>query len=155
MAPRTFQVIALTPPGLIDPSIAIAASRTGATGILDLEYATNDTAAQEAVKRLAAYGRERTGVKLGGWATDFSAKITPTLPESISVVILTHSDPDQLFAQTQTLRREGRSILLECVSLEEARVGEQVGIHGLIAKGHEAGGEGLVKRPHLSCFSNS
>lgn len=140
MAARTFQVIALTPPGLIDPSIAIAASRTGATGILDLEYATDDTAAQDAVNRLAAHGRERIGVKLGGRATDFSAKITLTLPESISTVILTYSDPDQLFAQTRTLRREGRSILLECVSLEEARVGEQIGVHGLIAKGHEAGG---------------
>lgn len=140
MAPRPFQVIVLTPPALTDSSLAIAASRAGATGILDLEYLRDERTAQEAVTRLAAYGRGHIGVKLGGWATDFFAKVTPTLPESLSVVILTYSDPDQLFSQTQALRREGRSILLECVSLEEARVGEQIGVHGLIAKGHEAGG---------------
>ena len=34
---RTFRLIALTPPGLADPSIAIAASRAGELGVLDLE----------------------------------------------------------------------------------------------------------------------
>ena len=37
-----FRIIALTPPGLPDPSIAIAASRAGAVGVLDLEYTEDE-----------------------------------------------------------------------------------------------------------------
>ncbi len=38
---NTFNFIALTPPGLPVPSIAIAASRAGGIGILDLEYVSD------------------------------------------------------------------------------------------------------------------
>lgn len=140
MAPRTFEVIALTPPGLVDPAVAIAAGRAGATGVLDLEYATNEQTARDAVTKLAAYGRNRLGVKLSGQTTDLFVKTASTLPESLSVIILAYSDPDQLLRQFHTIRGKGRSVLLECTSLEEARIGQQIGVDGLIAKGHEAGG---------------
>jgi hypothetical protein len=33
------EIIAVTPPGAVDPSLAIAACRAGARGFLDLEFA--------------------------------------------------------------------------------------------------------------------
>jgi NAD(P)H-dependent flavin oxidoreductase YrpB (nitropropane dioxygenase family) len=134
------QMIVLSPPGLIDPSLSIAASRAGETGVLDLEYAQDAEIAREALTRLAHYARNRIGVKLGGHATDLFSKIVLELPESLSLVILTYSDPDQLRRQVESLRRYRLSILLECTSLEEARAGEQFGVDAVIAKGHEAGG---------------
>jgi hypothetical protein len=69
-ASRAFQMIVLTPPGLIDPSMAIAASRVGETGVLDLEYAQDEEAAREAVGKLARYGGNKIGIKLGGLPPD-------------------------------------------------------------------------------------
>src|SRR3990172_2907844 len=88
------QMIVLSPPGLIDPSLSIAASRAGETGVLDLEYARDAEVAREALARLAHYGRNRIGVKFGGHATDLFSRIVSELPESLSLVILTCSDPD-------------------------------------------------------------
>lgn len=69
-ASRAFQMIILTPPGLIDPSLAIAGSRAGETGVLDLEYAKDEEAAREAVGKLALYGGKQIGIKLGGLPPD-------------------------------------------------------------------------------------
>ncbi len=138
---RWFQIIVLSPPGLVDPSLAIAASRAGEIGILDLEYAQDKEAAGEALRRLAWYGGDRIGVKLNGRPSHLFTGGISALPHSLSFVILTYSDPDQLLQyELEGLRREGRSILLEATSLEEARVGEQLGVDGVIAKGHEAAG---------------
>ena len=60
----------LTPPGLIDPSMAIAASRAGETGVLDLEYAQDEEDAREAVGKLARYGGKQIGIELGGLPPD-------------------------------------------------------------------------------------
>jgi len=133
-------MIVLSPPGLVDASLAIAASRAGEIGILDLEYAQDKEAAGEAVRRLAQYGGNRIGVKLSGRPSHLFTGGISALPDSLSVVILTYSDPEYLRCELKGLRREGRSILLEATSLEEARVGEELGVDGVIAKGHEAAG---------------
>jgi NAD(P)H-dependent flavin oxidoreductase YrpB (nitropropane dioxygenase family) len=39
-----------------------------------------------------------------------------------------------------TFRAAGLEVLLECVSADEAREGAEIGVDGLIAKGHESGG---------------
>jgi NAD(P)H-dependent flavin oxidoreductase YrpB (nitropropane dioxygenase family) len=137
---RAFRMIILTPPGLVDPSLAIATSRAGETGVLDLEYAQDGEAVRKAVGKLAQYGGKQIGIKLGGPVTYPFAKVISTLSESISVVILTYSDPDHLLRQLQELHRDRLAILLECTSLEQACVGEQIDVDGVIAKGQEAGG---------------
>ncbi len=137
---RTFQTIALTPPGMLDPSLAIAASRAGEVGVLDLEYVQEEGTVREAIGRLARLARNPYGIKLCGTVTDSSLRATSSLPEHLGVVILTYSDPDQLLHHLRTLRGEGRSILLECTSLAQARVGEEFGFDGVIAKGNEACG---------------
>jgi hypothetical protein len=57
-------VVVVTPPGAPEPSLAIAACRAEARGVLDLEFAGTD-AALAAVVRLARFTSTRFGVKVG------------------------------------------------------------------------------------------
>jgi pheromone shutdown protein TraB len=88
-----FNLIALTPPGLADPSIAIASARAGALGVMDLEYTTDVQAALAAIAELARHARRSCGIKLDSRADEFMAHVTGDLPEQIEVVILTIGAP--------------------------------------------------------------
>ena len=57
-------IIVLTPPAWIDSSFAIAACRSGATGYLDVEYATEQQA-WEQLCRLELYAPGPFGIKVG------------------------------------------------------------------------------------------
>jgi NAD(P)H-dependent flavin oxidoreductase YrpB (nitropropane dioxygenase family) len=137
---QQFQIIVLTPPGLPDPSLAIAASRAGGLGVLDLEYTHNKQDAVDGIRKLAHYAGNDFGIKLNAHAGNFLAEITQDLPEHLKVVILTYADPQVLGQEAQALRDKGLAVILESACLEQALVGEQIGVNGVIAKGHEAGG---------------
>ena len=62
---HNFDIIALTPPGVIDPGLAIAACRAGARGFLDLEYVGDVPAALAALERLERFTSGPYGVKIG------------------------------------------------------------------------------------------
>jgi NAD(P)H-dependent flavin oxidoreductase YrpB (nitropropane dioxygenase family) len=137
---QKFQIIVLTPPGLTDPSLAIAASRAGGLGVLDLEYTHDKRDAMDGIRKLAHYTGNDFGIKVNANAGDFLAEIIPDLPEHLKVVILTYADPQKLGQEVQALRDRGLTVILESTCLEEALTGEQIGVNGVIAKGHEAGG---------------
>lgn len=137
---RSFQFIVLTLPGLADPSMAIAASRAGGLGILDLEYVRDERAARAAIATLARYTQRACGIRLDSRDHEFVARVTLDLPAQIEVIILTPSGFDTLHQQVQLLRHRNLTVWLEVTSLEQARIGEQVNVDGLIAKGQEAGG---------------
>ena len=137
---RTFEFVAVTPPGLADPSIAIAGSRAGGIGLLDLEFSQNEETAFKAVSRLARYANSDCGIKLDSRSEDFFAQITSRLPALVKVVVLTPGELDTLRRQVQILRQQNLRIFLQATNLEEARLGEEIGVDGIIAKGHEAGG---------------
>ena len=137
---QKFQIIVLTPPGLPDPSLAIAASRAGGLGVLDLEYTHDKQDAMDSIRKLAHYTRNDFGIKVNANAGDFLAEITQNLPEHLKVVILTYTDPQILGQEAQALHSRGLTVILESACLEQALVGEQIGVNGIIAKGHEAGG---------------
>ncbi|MDQ4130788.1 MAG: nitronate monooxygenase, partial [Actinomycetota bacterium] len=125
---------------LADPSIGIAASRGGGLGVLDLTYVRNERVAADAVERLAKFGRGRWGVKLDGSDETFLEALTEELPDTCTTVILSPADVGRLPEQVRALRQRELTVQLETISVEEARLGEEVGVQGLIAKGHEAGG---------------
>src|SRR5262249_9793175 len=138
---RDFHFIALTLPALTDPSVAIAASRAGGIGVLDLEYAQDDErAALAAIAKLDKYVTQRCGIRLDGNARRFVYGVTAALPPRVNLVILVPTPPDCLRQQIHDLRSRNLTVLLEATCSEEALLGEQVGVDGLIAKGHEAGG---------------
>ena len=57
-------VLVLTPPACCDAALAIAASRAGAVGVLDLEYLDEPAVAGRELDRLQRYGSATFGVKV-------------------------------------------------------------------------------------------
>ena len=137
---KPFQFIALTPPGLADPSIAIAASRAGELGVFDLEYAENDRVALSGISKIAQYSNRDCGVRLDGRDVKFINRVRSDLPKQIQVVILSQSDPGALRLQIKTFHDQNLFVLVETTCLDQALLGVEAGADGLIAKGHEAGG---------------
>src|SRR6266581_2210429 len=137
---QEFRLLALTPPGLADAAIAIAASRAGEIGVLDLQYAQNSPAALSAIAKLARYARHECGIKIDGNPEELLSGIVPELQNHIRIVILTSNVADSLRNQVQACHKFNLTVLLETTCLDEARLGEKLGVSGLIAKGHEAAG---------------
>ncbi|HKP11359.1 MAG TPA: nitronate monooxygenase, partial [Blastocatellia bacterium] len=137
---KAFRLLGCTPPGLLDPAIAIATSRAGGVGILNLECARDEHAARAAVAKLARYGGSDCGIKLDANAEAMWDGLIRQLPEPIKVVILTATDVDRLPAQVHALHQHGLQVLLEVNDLEQADAGAAAGVDGLIAKGNEAAG---------------
>ncbi len=137
---REFRQIVLTPPGLPDPAFAIAASRAGELGLLDLEYVADAQAAHQAADRLARLANNPYGLKLNCRQGELLASLLAQAPEHLTCILLTRPAPDPLRQQVEIIHQKNRRVLLEATSLAEARLGEQLGVDGVIAKGHEAGG---------------
>lgn len=137
MEPR--DVIVLSPPGTTDPCPAIAAGRTAAMGVLDLEFRPDPIAAQVARDRLIKFTPAGYGILI---RTDRARLIDLLLTGKTppARVILTAGDSPELRKQVDRLRAGQIEVLLEAVSLHEAILGVEAGVHGIILKGHEAGG---------------
>ena len=142
---KTFQIIALTPPGLSDPSIAIAACRAFELGVLNLEYTNNVNDAMYAINKMAKYSINNCGIRLDGNLKDFFKKVTTNLPKQVTTVILAGS-PKQLLnknilnKQVQALKKMNLKILFEAISVKQAQIAHKAGVNGIIAKGNETGG---------------
>ena len=135
-----FQLMALSGSLTGDPSVGIAASRAGALGVLDLTFAPNIEAALSSIARFGRYGRGAGGIMIDASAGQLIAAIARQFSSFLNTAIIVPTEPDHLGEQVETLRRSGLRVLLEVVSSDEAELGETVGVDGLIAKGHEAGG---------------
>ena len=140
MRRKEFKLLGCTPPGFLDPAIAISTSRAGGLGILNLEYAEDERAAMAAISKLAKYAVNECGIKIDGMAEKLFAGLIPQLPDKIKTVILTAAGSERLQAQVRALRKEGLLVLLEAIDSDQARAGEAAGVDGLIAKGNEAAG---------------
>jgi acyl transferase domain-containing protein/NAD(P)H-dependent flavin oxidoreductase YrpB (nitropropane dioxygenase family)/NAD(P)-dependent dehydrogenase (short-subunit alcohol dehydrogenase family) len=108
--------------------------------IVDFEYARDHDAAAQAIRQLNEALRAPFGIKLSGEATDLLARATADPPENLKTVIVTSGRPSEVEEQVRRLRERKITTLLEATCLEHARAGATVGVDGLIAKGHEAGG---------------
>jgi len=135
-----FQIIALTPPGLTDPAIAIAAGRADAIGVFDLALVENDKAAGDGLEKLKRHARAPFGVRFDLRNHALLSAIDPLLPEQAGYVILAGADAEGLADWVKTFRGKGIVVLWECRSADHGRYGTEAGVDGLIAKGNEAGG---------------
>jgi len=137
---RSFQLIVLTPPGLTDPAIAVAASECGAWGVLDLEYCNDENSALRAINELARSASGLCGIKLSGRRKEFLSLVIQNLPQRIGIVLLTAVHGEDVGPAIQSLLGRGITVLWESVSVESAERGARLGVHGIVAKGNESGG---------------
>jgi acyl transferase domain-containing protein/NAD(P)H-dependent flavin oxidoreductase YrpB (nitropropane dioxygenase family)/NAD(P)-dependent dehydrogenase (short-subunit alcohol dehydrogenase family) len=138
---KPFGIVVLTPPAVRDPSLAIAAARTGsAVGVLDLAGIADFAAAGDAVATLRRLARGSCGIRLDGEAPERSREILARLGPPITVVVLTVAALRQLAPAVAGLRDGGIDVLGEVVDEEGARLAEEAGVSALIARGLEASG---------------
>jgi acyl transferase domain-containing protein/NAD(P)H-dependent flavin oxidoreductase YrpB (nitropropane dioxygenase family) len=135
----------MTPAASLDPAIAIAASRAGGLGVVDFEYARSLPSALACLARACSYA-DGIGVKLASEASDVTPSLMDSLTEAVSLAVVVPGESEitrkcilQLRAHAESLKRS-ISIWLEVSCADEALMGEALGVDGLVAKGHEAGG---------------
>src|SRR5258708_6752422 len=91
-----FHIACLTPPGLPDPSIAIAASRAGELGILNLEFVVDQEQAVRSLLAMTSRTPLPTGVRFGIAAPAFVSSVFKQLPETVRVIILSGAESEPL-----------------------------------------------------------
>ncbi len=135
-----FEFIVLTPAGTPNPALAIAGSRAGALGILNLEFTGDSEASLSALTELAKHARGRFGVLLDAESEGLLQLVLEQAPPGLEVVALTASAPERLAGLVEAIHANGRRTYVVITNLDEARAGQNAGADALIAKGHEAGG---------------
>jgi acyl transferase domain-containing protein/NAD(P)H-dependent flavin oxidoreductase YrpB (nitropropane dioxygenase family)/NADP-dependent 3-hydroxy acid dehydrogenase YdfG len=138
-AARRFTIAVLNVTGWPDPGPAVAAARSGAVGILNLEYIERNKAADMVARAASLVQRAKgeLGVRIAAgvsWAEDFLG----SLPDGIAFVILAADESVNYAALRAAAGR--RRCLLEVTSSIQAAGARATGFSALIAKGHEAGG---------------
>ncbi len=137
---RSFDYIVVTPSGTPEPALAIAASRAGALGVLNLEFSHDTTMALAALQRLITYGHGRCGVLIAGDADELLSLVVAQPWERLDTILVTSSRPEGLSHMVESIHGSGRQAYVVVTSQQDAERGHAAGADGLIAKGHEAGG---------------
>lgn len=137
---RPFEVIAVTLAGHPDPAIAIAASRAGGIGVLDVEYTWDEKLVWGRLERLTRFVHQPFGIKVDGFGLHRLTQRSSAVPDRLQTLILACESPGEWVSDIRTLQQKGLRVLLESTSLHQARSAEEIGMDGVIAKGNEAGG---------------
>ncbi|MFD4525851.1 beta-ketoacyl synthase N-terminal-like domain-containing protein, partial [Streptomyces sp. NPDC058470] len=118
----------MNPFAVASARLTAAAVRAGGLGVLDLTSGGRRAAAQ------LALAEEWSAAGFGVRLADNDAFPAPELPSAVHTVLLT-SD-----ASCTPAEFPGRRVLVEVTGREQAAAAAAAGAHGLIARGHEAGG---------------
>jgi acyl transferase domain-containing protein/NAD(P)H-dependent flavin oxidoreductase YrpB (nitropropane dioxygenase family) len=133
-----FELVVASPHVCNDVSLAIAASRAGALGIADLQFATDPELGLTRLQALATRGRGRWGVLLDDEAL-LSIVINAGL-EGLDTVVVAAPDTDRLSALIGRAHAAGVRTVAVATQLEHGLAAEAAGADAVVAKGHEAGG---------------
>lgn len=134
-----FQKMIFSPAGLTHPALAIAASRAGGLGVLDLEFETLSPATFEQLDLLERHCGERGfGVRLG----DFADLLAKALSDKagLRLLVLDASQLTEWSACLCSLRERDIQVLLELSDSQALSATTLSAIDGLLLKGHEAAG---------------
>ncbi len=135
-------VIVISPAGEVEAAIAIAGSRSGALGILNLEFGDEHVAAFRELGRLESLAHAAYGV------------LIDALDEPLLDAILKEKHPGLQYVLTSlhgveaskwpvlahSIQSTGARAYAVITSVAQAAAAEQAGFDGLIAKGSESGG---------------
>lgn len=138
------KLIAITPPHLLDPRIAIAACKANGMGILDLGYSDRPDLLKPTLDWLASCSgrRARWGVRWDtlGLASRGLERLSELLPSKVPILILAGLDSAELPAPCKTAKCLARQVFLEAYDVPSAQAAIAAGCDGLIIKGHESAG---------------
>jgi acyl transferase domain-containing protein/NADP-dependent 3-hydroxy acid dehydrogenase YdfG len=131
-----FQIIALTPAGVADARLVLAADRAGCLGIINAEigalpYAVLDT--------LRGRTREPFGLKLGALDDEILSSLECYVPAGLGWLVV---DAAIVLGRPEVLQRMvgcGLRVIVEATEWDD-RLATLSGHHALHVKGHEAGG---------------
>jgi acyl transferase domain-containing protein len=134
-----FRKLLLSPLGLGHPALAVAASRAGGIGVLDLELATTPPFAQ--LQLLARHaGEQGFGLRLGAFDADLAAQLAAFSDAGLGLLILGREQWADWQAWLATLPGDGPTLLLELSDNDPVDGAIACRIDGLLLKGHEAAG---------------
>lgn len=137
-------VLAVTPAHVLDPQIAIAASRAGELGILDLGMRDDTSGVAAAIGQL----REKAGTA-GRWGVRWDTlgakargleRLAELLPCSVPVLVLGGLAIEEAVRLFPAAKRLAEQVFFEVSDGKAALKAQAAGYSGLIVKGHEAGG---------------
>jgi acyl transferase domain-containing protein/NAD(P)H-dependent flavin oxidoreductase YrpB (nitropropane dioxygenase family)/NAD(P)-dependent dehydrogenase (short-subunit alcohol dehydrogenase family) len=136
---RIPRVLVWSPAGVLDARVAVAGTRAGGLGVIDLGFRAADRTAAETIALAGGLlGRRPIGVRLR--AESLSSIFLDGLPANLAFVIVSgRIESDWARARGQ-VRAAGRRPIAEVTSRAAAREAVAAGFGALIASGHEAGG---------------
>src|SRR5258707_15700006 len=88
-----FEIVVQTPAGTPSPTLAVAACRAGALGLLNLEFTDDRILALAAAKEIAEHGRGPFGILLSDGADELLEAVLAEAPPTLHVVAVACSDP--------------------------------------------------------------
>ena len=121
-----------------DPAVAIAASRAGSLGVLDLGFADDHALAVALARRLAEHARVRWGVLVDD--AELLAAVLSADLDGLDTVVLAGDRGDELPGLVESVHGAGPRAWVVATNVEHAVAAQHAGADGVIAKGHEAGG---------------
>jgi len=139
-------IIAVSPQFRLAPHIAIAASRAGALGVLDLGIRTPPADMAAAVAEVVRGSNQATNWGLRFDLLQARYDILNNLTGDVGlerrapVLQLAGVRPADLRAAARTGRKIAHVVLLEARDLAEAHAAQDAGFDGVVLKGNEAGG---------------
>ena len=133
-----FEFIVLSPSGPPDATLAIAGSRAGGIGVLNLEFCGDPSSALDETARLSRLARGRWGVQVE--SGELLATVLGGAVDGLDVVLVAPGAGEQLGSLVDLAQCAGRKTYAVVKSLDQARAADAAGADGVIAKGHEAGG---------------
>ena len=136
MDKRSFQIIALTPAGVADARLVLAADRAGCLGILNAEIGALPFAVLDTLR-----GRTRApfGLKLAAIDDEILSSLECYVPAGLGWLVV---DAAIMLDRPELLQRMtgiGLRVIVEVTEWDD-RLAALSGHHALQVKGHEAGG---------------
>ena len=136
--PDEFDFIVVSPAGPPDATLAIAGSRAGALGVLNLEFTTAAEAALGELGRVSRSARRGWGVLVAD--EELLAGILGERLEGLDAVLISSRTAARLGELIEQVHAAGLKAYAIATKLDEANAAEAAGADAVIAKGYEAGG---------------
>lgn len=129
----------LSPLGFDHPALAIAASRAGGTGVLDLELSRAPALAQLQLLARQA-GKQGFGVRLGGFDGELAEQLIQLLDAGLNLLILGREHWAEWQGWLAGAALTETTLLLELSDNDQLDSAIAHRVDGLLLKGHEAAG---------------